>query len=62
MNVNCNITKERSAFSSKASSKNSLVFSSTFFAPYYEHMELNNNLPDIESSEPINSSQMSYAG
>jgi len=56
MDINCNITRERSAFFSKASSKKSSVFSSTSSAPYHEHMELNNNLLNIESPEPIDSS------
>ena len=61
ININCDIIRERSALSSKASSRNSSVFSSTSFAPYYEYIELNNNLLDIEFPEPINSSQLSYA-
>ena len=61
ININCDIIRERSALSSKASSRNSSVFSSTSSAPYHEYMELNNNLQDIEFPEPINSSQLSYA-
>ena len=61
IDINCDIIRGRSALSSKASSKNSSVFSSTSSAPYYEYIELNNNLLDIEFPEPINSSQLSYA-
>ena len=61
MDIDCNITKGRSALFSKASSRNSLVFSSTSFTPYHEHIELNNNLLDIEFLKPINSSKLSYA-
>lgn len=49
IDINCNITRERS------------VFSSTSSALYHEYMALNNNLLNIESPEPIDSSQLSYA-
>jgi len=61
IDVDYDIIRGRSAFSSKASSRNSSVFSSTSSTPYHEYMELNNNLLDIEFPEPINSSQLSYA-
>jgi len=60
IDINCDIIRGRSALSSKASSRNSSVFSSTSSASYHKYIELNNNLLDIEFPEPINSSQLSY--
>ena len=45
---------------SLSSKTNLLISSGTSSKPYYKHMELNNNLPDIDIWEPINSSQLSY--
>ena len=61
MDVNCdNIIRGRSALPSKANSRSSSIFSSTSSAPYYECMELNNNILDVNIRDPINSSQLSY--
>ena len=30
------------------------------FISYHEHMEINNNLPDVDLQEPVDSSQLSY--
>jgi len=62
MDINCNIIRGRSASSSKANSRNSLVSSSTSSIPYHQCMEINNDLPDIEIQDPIDSSQLSYKG
>ena len=62
MNVDYNIIRERSAFSSKANSRDSLVFSSTSSIPYHQYMKMNNNLTDIEIQDLIDSSQLSYKG
>ena len=50
----------RFSLSSKTNSRNLLISSNTSSKPYHEHIELNNNLPDIDIWEPINSSQLSY--
>ena len=62
IDVDYDIIRERSALSSKARSRNSLVFSSTSSTLYHEHIELNNKLLENKSQEPIDSSQLSYAG
>jgi len=58
--MNMNNIRGRFSLSSKTNSRNLLISSGTSSKPYYEHMELNNNLPDIDIWEPINSSQLSY--
>ena len=60
MDVDCNIIRGRSTSSSKASSRNSSVTSNVSSIPYYERMEINNNLPDEDLRDPIDSSQLSY--
>jgi len=50
----------RSSLSFKTNSRNSLISSSTSSKLYYECIELNNDLPDVEIWEPIHSSQLSY--
>ena len=54
------IIREKSNLSSKANLRSSSIFSSTSSAPYYECMELNNNILDVNIRDPINSSQLSY--
>jgi len=58
--MDMNNIRGRFSLSSKTNSRNLLISSGTSSKPYYEHMELNNNLPDIDIWEPINSSQLSY--
>jgi len=55
------ILRERSNLTKKSSSRSSLVSSSAFSIPYHECMKVDNNKPDDDSREPINSSQLSYA-
>jgi len=62
MNVDCNIIRGRSTSSSKANSRDSLVSSSTSSIPYHQHIEMNNDLPDVETQDLIDSSQLSYKG
>ena len=62
MNIDKDIIRGRSALSSKASSRSSSISLSTSSIPYHQHMEINNDLPDTETREPIDSSQLSYAG
>ena len=50
----------RFSLSSKTNSRNLLISSGTSLKLYHEHIKLNNNLPDIDIWEPINSSQLSY--
>jgi len=58
--MDMNNIRGRFSLSSKTNSRNLLISSGTSSKPYYKHMELNNNLPDIDIWEPINSSQLSY--
>ena len=60
IDVNCNNIKKRSALSSKANSRSSLISSSTSSMPYHEYMDMNNNILDDNIQEPIDSSQLSY--
>ena len=57
---NFNNIRERSNFPSKMSSRSPLISSTTLSIPYYEKMEINNDLPDKEFTEPVNSSQLLY--
>jgi len=43
-----NDIREISSLSFKTNLRNSLISSSTSSKLYYEHMELNNDLPDVE--------------
>ena len=52
--------RKRSPLSSKPSSRNLSVSSSTSSRPYYKYIKLNNDLPNINLWEPIDSSQLSY--
>jgi len=56
IDIDCNNIRERSVLSSKNSSRNSSMSSSALSVPYYQHMEINNDLPDVKSQKPINSS------
>ena len=56
IDVNCNNIKKRSALSSKANSRSSLISSSTSSMPYHEYMDMNNNILDDNIQEPIDSS------
>jgi len=47
-NVDINDIRERSSLSFKTNSRNSLIPSNTSSKLYYEHIELNNDLPDVE--------------
>ena len=60
IDINCNITRERSVFSSKAGSRNSSVFSSTSSVSYHKYIELNNDLLEDVIQNLIDSSQLSY--
>jgi len=61
MDINSNIIlRERSNLSSKAKPISSSIFLSTSSIPYHKHMELENNKPENDTREPINSSQLSY--
>jgi len=58
--ISGNIIRGRSNLSSKASSRSSSVFSSTSSIFYYEYIEVDNNKPEEDIREPIDSSQLSY--
>ena len=46
MNINCDIIRKRSTFSSKMNSRDSSVISNMSTTPYHERMKINNNLLD----------------
>jgi len=54
------ILRERSNLTNKLGSRSSLVFSSAFLIFYYECIEVDNNKPNNNSREPIDSFQLSY--
>jgi len=54
------ITKGKSTFLSKMSSRSTSVVSDTSSIPYYLRMKINNDLPGEITVEPIDSSQLSY--
>jgi len=60
IDIDINMIRERSVLNSKASSRSFSISLSTSSVPYYWHIEINNNLLDIKSQEPIDSSQLSY--
>ena len=62
MDVDCDSIRGRSTLSSKAGSRDSSISSSTLLVLYHQHMEMNNDHPEVESQEPIDSSQLSYEG
>ena len=56
MDVNANIIRGRSTFSSKINSRELLVLSDTLSYPYHEKMEARNNILDEKIQDPINNS------
>ena len=60
MNINCNIIRKRSTSSSKTNLRESLILSNASSAPHYKRMEMNNNLPDEDVQDLIDSSQLFY--
>jgi len=62
MDINSNIIRGRSASSSKMNSRESSILSNASSSPYHEKMERNNNLPDEDVRDPVDSSQLSYEG
>ena len=55
-----NITRGRSTSSSKMNSRSISIVSNTSSILYYLRIEINNNLPDEITVEPIDSFQLSY--
>jgi len=60
MDVNCNCIRGRSASSSKINLREASILSNASSTPYHERMEMNNNLPDEDIWDSIDSSQLSY--
>jgi len=56
MDINCDSIRGRFALPSKNSSRNSSISLSALYVLYYQYMEINNDLPDVESWEPVDSS------
>ena len=61
IDMDTNIIRERSASSSKNSSRESSIFSQASFRVYYKKIEAMNNLTDNKVQDSINSSQLSYS-
>ena len=60
MDINCNIIRKRSTFSSKMNSREPSVISNISTTLYYKRMDTNNNLLDKDIQDLINSSQLFY--
>ena len=60
MNINIDIIRERSTFSSRISSRESLTHSTVSLALYHEKMETMNNIMDEDIQNPVDISQLSY--
>ena len=59
---NYNDVRKRTYFLSNVSTRSMSIVSQASSLPYHERMLINNNLPDKEIIEPIDSSQLSYSG
>jgi len=59
---NYNDIRERMTSSSKASLRSASVTFNTSSIPYHKRMKINNNLPNKELRDPIDSFQLSYKG
>jgi len=63
MNIDLNDNIRRRPTSPyKTSSRSSFVSSTVSSIPYYKRIEINNNIPDKDIVEPVNSSQLLYEG
>jgi len=60
IDVDIDMNREYLALSSKNSLRSLFISLSTSSVLYHQHMEINNNLPEEISTEPINSFQLSY--
>ena len=60
MNVDYDIIRGRLTFSSKVSLRSSSVISNALSTLYHERMEINNNLPDENSRDSVDSFQLLY--
>ena len=60
--INNGKIRGHSVSSSNCSSRDSLVLLNVSSKPYHERMEINNKLSKVDSIDPIDSSQLSYAG
>jgi len=59
---NYNNVRKRTYFLSNVSTRSMSIVSQVSSLLYYERMLINNNLPNKEIMEPIDSSQLSYSG
>jgi len=60
MDIDIDITRERSIFSGSKSFRSTSIVLKASSMPYYKRMEINNDLPDEKFVNPIDSSQLSY--
>jgi len=60
--VNNSKIRRHSASPINGSLKDSLVLSNISSRPYHKRMKINNELPEVDSIDPIDSSQLSYTG
>jgi len=56
MDINCDSIRGRFSLPSKNSSRNSSISLSALYVLYYQYIKINNNLPDVESRKPVDSS------
>ena len=59
-NMDIDNIRERFLLSSKVNSRDVFIFSSFFSCLYHECIKINNDLPDVNDQEPINSSYLFY--
>ena len=60
INVDSNSIRKRSTSFSKASLESALVTLNNLFTPYHERMEINNDFPNENLRDLVNSSQLLY--
>ena len=60
IDIDCNCVRRKSASSSKIDLREALILSNALSTLYHERIEMNNNLPDEDIWDPIDSSQLFY--
>jgi len=60
IDIDRNCIRRKSASSSKINLRDASILSNALSTLYHERMEMNNNLPDEDIWNPIDSSQLSY--
>jgi len=60
-NININMIRRRSTFSSQINFRKSSTHSTVSLTPYYERLEIQNNLLNEDKQELVESFKLSYA-